>query len=783
MSHETPENRKANRTDNPGARSRIQKPLVQAVAGAFPWPVAGLPRPALGLGDIGPWLTACIAREAERRHLFPWIPVCFGIGILVFLAADGRPALWAPLLAAGLGFTAAVALRGRAVGMPIAIALTALFAGFAGFAAGVVRTRSVEAPVLQRTMIVPLSGFIETIEERGAKAGAGTPAGARLTLRVHALGTLPPEERPARVRVTVRDPRGLSPGLFVSANARLLPPPESAWPGGYDFARDAYFRGIGAVGSLVGSVARPPAPSRPPFDLAVAAAIDEARNTLARRIATASGGAAGGVAAALVTGKRGFIDEPTNDVLRAAGIYHIVSISGLHMVLAAGTFFGVTRALLALWPTAALLWPIKKIAALVAMVGAAAYCIFSGSEVATERSLIMTLVMFGAVLVDRPALSLRNLSLAALIVLAREPETLLGPSFQMSFGAVAALVALAAWLQPRLAAEPGGGALVRCFLWARRSFFGLIAVTLVASLATAPFAAYHFQTLTPLGLLGNALALPLVSLVVMPAALIGTFAYPFGLDRPVWIAMGAAVDGVLRLSAWVSGFEASTLLVPAFGAGALALMSLALLLVTIPVSALRWLAVLPAGAGLALAASPERYDLFVDRDGGGAAVRGANGRLVLVGRPSGFVAEQWLRADGDARAAADPSLREGVRCDRWGCVVAMRDGRALAFVQDSRAFEEDCRRAAVIVSRLAAPEACGAAVEIDRAVLRANGATALRLTPAEPAIRTSRPAGDPRPWMRPLPGTGRQAPLEAASTPPAGPAEPDEPPPADEDWR
>jgi competence protein ComEC len=222
--------------------------------------VAGLPRPALGLGDIGAWLTACIAHEAERRHLFPWIPVCFGIGILMFFAAEGRPALWAPLLAAGSGFTAAVALRGRAVGMPVAIAVTALFAGFA---AGVFRTRSVEAPVLQRTMIVPLSGFIETIEERGAKAGAGALAGARLTLRVHAIGTLSPEERPARVRVTVRDPRGLKPGLFVSANARLLPPPESAWPGGYDFARDAYFRGIGAVGSLVGTVSRPPAPSRP----------------------------------------------------------------------------------------------------------------------------------------------------------------------------------------------------------------------------------------------------------------------------------------------------------------------------------------------------------------------------------------------------------------------------------------------------------------------------------------------------------------------------------------
>jgi competence protein ComEC len=575
----------------------------------------------------------------------------------------------------------------------------------------------------------------------------------------------------------VRDARDLRPGLFVSATARLLPPPEAAWPGGYDFARDSYFRGIGAVGSLVGRVQQRAPPEPPPWGLRVAAAVDDARNTLARRIADAFGGPAGAVAAALVTGKRGFIDEPTNEVLRAAGIYHIVSISGLHMVLAAGTFFWVTRALLALFPSVALLWPVKKIAALVAMAGAAAYCIFSGSEVATERSLIMTLVMFGAILVDRPALSLRNLAIAALIVLAREPETLLGPSFQMSFGAVAALIALAGALQPHLAAEPGGGWLGRGFLWARRSLIGLIAVTLVASLATAPFGAYHFHTLNPLGLVGNALALPLVSLVVMPFALLGTLAYPFGLDRPVWLLMGAAVDATLRLSAWVAGFEASTVIVPAIGAGALALFAIALLVATLPASSLRWFAVVPAGAGLALAATPERYDAFIDRDGVGAAVRGPHGRLVIVGRPSSFVAEQWLRADGDARLASDPSLREGVRCDRVGCVVTMADGRALALVQDPRAFEEDCRRAAAIVSRLTAPASCKAALVLDRDALQAGGATALRLAGAGFEIWTARGTGEPRPWGRIVPAP--------RAPPPRPSAEPDEeePAPATDEWR
>jgi competence protein ComEC len=185
----------------------------------------------------------------------------------------------------------------------------------------------------------------------------------------------------------VRNGDTLSPGQFITGTARLLPPPQAAWPGGYDFARDAYFKGIGAVGSIVGQVRQIDPSTKPDWSLWLASRVDEARNALTQRIATSISGAAGGVGAALVTGKCGLISEPTNDVLRGAGIYHIVSISGLHMVLATGTFFWLGRALLALSPDLALLWPVKKVAAVAAMIGATIYCIFSGSDVATERSL------------------------------------------------------------------------------------------------------------------------------------------------------------------------------------------------------------------------------------------------------------------------------------------------------------------------------------------------------------------------------------------------------------
>jgi competence protein ComEC len=726
---------------------RSPSPSAQALALPGRWPVAT----QLHSLDWPAWTRRSVAREIEQRRLFPCMAVAFGFGIILFFLAEGRPALWAPL-AASLGCgVGAILARGKLPRMTVLIALSAMFAGFA---AAVVRTRSVEAPVLARTTITPISGFIESIEDR--------LEGARLLVRIVDMKIRPEAGLPKLVRVTVRKAENLAPGQFIAATVRLLPPPQPAWPGGYDFARDAYFREIGAVGSVVGAIAHPPAPPAS-WRLALAARVDAARNTLTHRIAAAIGGASGGVAAALVTGKRGLIDERTNDVLRGAGIYHIVSISGLHMVLAAGTFFWLTRALLSLSPSLALLWPVKKIAATIAMAGATAYCVFSGSEVATERSLVMTLVMFGAILADRPALSIRNLSIAAIIVLAREPEALIGPSFQMSFAAVAALIAAAPAL--RLGAhERPAGPIDRALRWGLRSGGGLIGTTLVATVATAPFSIYHFQTLNPLGLIGNALALPLVSLAVMPAALLGVLALPFGLDRPIWRLMGVAVEQVVDVSTYVSSFQGSTLVVPAIGAGAFGLLALALLLVTLPASGLRWLALVPAGLGLAFASAPQRSDIFVDRDGSGAAIRGRAGRLVLVGKPSDFVAEQWLRADGDERSADDRTLRHEARCDKLGCVVQRPDGSSIAFVLDQAGFEDDCRRAIAVITRLPAPETCKAGVVVDRKTLASRGALTIRFEAGGPTIVATQREGDPRPWTK---SVQRQNP-----TPPQSPGQP-----------
>lgn len=726
--------------------------------------------------QIRAWLGADID---QRRHWL-WLPVLFGCGVIWYFNRL-TPGDAGPALVAACALLLASATRRRPAAR---MALVALAMIPAGYAASALRLAALDAPVLQRPTIGELTGYVLAVDQRGA--------GARLLVAPVSFARLSPQQLPARVRVSVRQAEPLRAGVMVRTQARLLPPPEAARPGGYDFARDAWFRQTGGTGSALGSVAiwdgaqaawvdatgAPAAaplpgggkrgqkdgqkndlesaqavPAPAPWAWRLAAWIDNGRMALTDRIASAWGGQAGAVAAALVTGKRGQIAEETNAWLRAAGIYHIISISGLHMVLAAGMFFWTARALMALSPWCALHLPVRKIAAALAMAGATAYCVFSGADVATERSLIMILAMLGAILVDRPALSMHNLAVAAMVVLVREPESLLGPGFQMSFAAVAGLIVLA----DRGVVTPGqprrrraGPGLVR------RMMAPLVAVgltTLVCELATGPFSVWHFQSVYPLGLVGNAMALPFLSLVVMPAAVVGVALTALGLDWPVWWVMGAATEPVLYVSMRIAATPHAVAGVAAPGPGALLCLSLAIIWFVIWRSPLRWAALAPAFAGLVLLQFASTPDVLVDRQGHGALVvqgqgRGSDGRLriTLLGTPSSFTVEQWLRAIGDQRAASDPSLRAGARCDPLGCTALRDDGGAIAWSRARRGLFEDCARADVIVSPHRAPSGCRAAVALDRQTLAQLGAASIYLHEGAATVRRVREPGEGWPW-------------------------------------
>ncbi|HZT49736.1 MAG TPA: ComEC/Rec2 family competence protein, partial [Hyphomicrobiaceae bacterium] len=518
------------------------------------------PRPAEagGLAPAAPTFAplAALGRrlEAEQERWFLWLPVMFGAGIALYFALPTEPwtgAALLPVLAAlalHLGLGRAV-LRSLATVSLLTIAL--------GVAAGKLRTEAVRAPVIvSETRTVGITGYVELVEPRPTQ-------GQRLTIRLTELEQHEAHRTPYRVRVrTFAETRGLQPGDAVRLRASLSPPPGPSLPGDYDFARAAWFQSLGGVGYSRAAPEMAADLPAPPLSLQVSAAVARVRQAIGRRVTEALPGQTGAIANALITGERGGITEATNQAFRDAGLFHILSISGLHMVIMAGAVFFTIRLVLAAIPAIALRYPIKKWAAAGAMVGALAYLMISGAAFATVRSYIMISIMFLAVLLDRPAVALRNVALAALAILLLWPESLFDPGFQMSFAAVVALVSAYEWLRrreerraPSAARGPLGHGL--------RFLAGIVASTLIASLAVAPFGIYHFHNTQQFAVLANLIAIPICNVIVMPAALASLVAMPLGLEALPLAVMGWGIEAMVRCADWVSRLPGAVGRVPA----------------------------------------------------------------------------------------------------------------------------------------------------------------------------------------------------------------------------
>ena len=358
-----------------------------------------------------------------------------------------------------------------------------------------------------------------------------------------------------------------------------------------------------------------------------------------------------------------------------SGIGHVLSISGYHMALVAGIVFFVVRAILALIPGLADRAPNKKWAALAALIVTAFYLVLSGAEVATQRSFIMIAIVLIGVMLDRPILTLRTVTIAALLVLLFAPEAVVHPSFQMSFAATLALVAGyergLSWA--RAGADSSLGA--RAALWGVREVASLVLASLLAGLATTPYAAYHFHRLAPYGVLANLLAMPIVSVWVMPMGILGVVAIPFGFDAEFWRQMGHGIDWMDAVALWVASLPGAVGRVTAFGTGPLLLGTAGLLVIGLLKTPLRWSGVaimLFAVIWAGLAPAP---DILVGADGRTFAVRAADGRLAFhhTGGDT-FATREWLAADADGRDVHDPSLGNGIACDPSGCIGKLADG-------------------------------------------------------------------------------------------------------------
>jgi competence protein ComEC len=705
----------------------------------------GLDLPARAAAAL--WRGGAHIAGRDEPRLVLWWPVGFAVGIGAWFALPFEPDWRAGGIAAAASLAGAIALS-RAPWAALCAALGVLSLT-SGFAAASLRAHVVAAPAIAGRMgPVTVAGTVVEVARRGD---------ARIAVRMmaHEIGTLPPERLPDHVRVTMPMSHAgtVVAGDRVRLRAVLLPPPGPASPGGFDFAREAWFDRLGAVGfslSAIDRLGRAEAGALEGIDYA----IERLRMDISSRILAVAPGPEGAISAALLTGKRGAIPEEVLGKLRDSGLAHLLAISGLHMALVCGTVFGAVTLALALVPWIALRTTVHKWGAAAALAAGLGYFLLAGGSVATERAFIMAVISLGAVLLDRPAITFRNVAIAATITLALRPESLNQAGFQMSFGAVIALVAFYEGLRAYRRRRPAerrtrpGPARTAALIMA-----AVAATTIVATLATGPVAAYHFNRVATFGLIANLVAVPITGFVVMPLGVAALALMPFGLDAVPLGLMAAAIGVIIDVAGWVAGLEGAVRLVPAMPPVCLALFAAGGLWICLWRQPWRAVGLVPVAAAAWIGLAADQPDLLVAREGRNIALRDGAGQLsIALPRIEAYTAEQWLRRDGDARTPGDAAPGH-FSCDDMACVARAANGLEIAYVLRRDALTEECWRADVLITPLIVTIACRARLVIDLSDLRAGGPHAVSLADDGTIanVVAAREIRGERPWSR----TGR----------------------------
>ncbi|MFM7346583.1 MAG: ComEC/Rec2 family competence protein, partial [Tagaea sp.] len=538
--------------------------------------------------------------DAMAPRLVLWLPVMFGTGVGLYFALGAEPDFW---IAPAFALTAlAFAVLGRSLAGVRALA-GALLALSSGFAIAQYRAHDVTAPTIERRLgPVTVEGRAIEIEPR--------PEGVRVTLDRLSIQGLAPDRTPERVRLRLDIKLGaFEPGDEIRvARAFLMPPPLPSAPGAFDFARQAWFERLGGVGYANGPVTRVAQADKPGWRATLAVW----RADVAKRTLDALPPPAGAIAAALITGEQGAVPPEALAAFRDSGLQHILSISGLHIGMVAGFVFFLVRLLLACVPAIALRADTKKIAAIAALAAITFYTAFAVPSVPTIRSWLMTGIVLLALLIDRTAITLRLVAWAAAAILLVRPESLLSASFQMSFGAVVALVA--AWEASRgklQAWRAEAGFVAKASIW----LAGSLMTSLVAGLASAPFALYHFNRFAAFGLLANLLGVPLTGFWIMPWAVLAGLLFPFGLEQWALAPMGWGIERLVDIAEWVAGLDGAVALAPSMPLWGLVLVTLGGLWLCLWTGPVRALGAPAAIAGVLSVASADPPDILVSGDG------------------------------------------------------------------------------------------------------------------------------------------------------------------------
>ncbi|WP_029934985.1 ComEC/Rec2 family competence protein [Sphingomonas sp. UNC305MFCol5.2] len=683
-----------------------------------------------GVGPIERWL------EAEREQLALWLPVMLGAGITAWFVLPDA-ARWIGFILGNVALTlAAIALPGGGrVPRAIAIAGLALAVGCASIWW---RAERVAAPVLARPAVVAFAGRVEHVEQLPARDMV------RVTLAPLDHADLPPR---VRINLPAGDaPKGLARGAIIRLRARLMPPPAAAVPGAYDFARVAWFSGLGATGKGFAPVAVVTPAAAPGEDL---------RARLSGHIQSRIAGSGGGIASALATGDQGAIAEEDSEAMRRSGLAHLLSVSGLHVTAVTAAAMLLVLRLLALSPTLALRWRLPLVAAGAGALAAIGYTLLTGAEVPTIRSCVAALLVLLALSLGREAITLRLVAAGAFLVLVFWPEALAGPSFQLSFAAVTAIVALhesprvRGWFKRR--EETRRRRLLR-------GLGSLLLTGIAVELALMPIGLFHFHKAGIYGALANIVAIPLTTFVIMPLEALALVLDMAGIGAPAWWLTARALDFLLWLAHLTASAPGAVAALPAMPGGAYALIVTGGLWVALWRTRVRWAGAVPFALGLGWALLTPPPDLLVTGDGRHLAIRMASGEMALLRDRAGDYTRAMLGENSGAEETQLALLSDvpGARCSPDLCLVELAAGerrwRVLAtrsgYLVPWREMIAACRVADVVVSERRLPPGCAPRwLKLDRDMLMKTGGVAINFDDAD--IRTVRGKGK-HPWLDPL---------------------------------
>ncbi len=596
-----------------------------------------------------------ISRQRDRWFL--WYPVAVIAGISGYFALSREPHFLVFLVASLIAATCAWVLIRYGATFKLLLTLCLLI----GFVSAKVRTEIVQPKLLHATTpTTQISGWVERLEKKSGHR-------ARIIIHLKTADGIKPTALPKLVRLSGKaSTRQLFHGDRISIKARLFPLPTPTQPRGYDFGRRLWFEGIGATGFYYGEIKKLGTLGQGTFSLT--RSLQELRHLISQRIAQALPGNSGAVAIALITGDRGRMAKNDAENLRKAGLAHILAISGLHMSLVAGGMFWLVRALLALSGPLVLNFPIKKWAAVAGLMTGAFYLAVSGASIATQRAFIMLLIMFVAILVDRPAISMRNLAIAALIIALARPEAVFSAGFQMSFMAVVGLIGFYEiarnWRTNKRHLIHERGFAMRLLGKNIGFFLAIATTTLVASIFTGLPAAYHFNRIALFSLGGNIVALPIVSLIVMPGAILTVLLMPLGLEFIGASIMVTGIDLVLSHAEIIAGLPNAQVFTPELATSSSVLVAIGMIWACLWRGGLKTLGVIPLVIGLATINHIKRPDILISKFGRNVAIRDPAGLLVLAdNKKSRFAAEHWLVSNGEGVSLKQAASRSGWHCE------------------------------------------------------------------------------------------------------------------------